>query len=189
MDLIFALVFGYFINREKISKTQILFSFFLFFGLAIAITQGSFDIIEFNLGVIMLLITVALWMLAHAITKPYLDQNKITPYQLIFMRNGVTGSILLTSVLIFREFNVFALLIDPVNLFNFLLMGIGYGIDLCCFYISLSYINITKVSVIMAPSLLITLFCAMIFLSEIFTIFHLIGSIIVLISIIIIIKE
>ena len=187
-DLIFALLFGYLINKEKISKTQILFSIFLFFGLIVAVTHGSFNLLEFNLGVILMLITVMLWMSAHAITKPYLENKQITPFQLIFVRNAITGSILFGSYLILNGIQVYTLILDPINMINFLLMGIFYGIDLYCYYLSLSYIRITKLSIIMAPSLIITSFFAMIFLSEIFTIFHLIGSIIVLVSIIVIIK-
>jgi len=187
-DLIFALLFGYLINKEKISKTQILFSIFLFFGLVVAVTQGSFNLLKFNLGVVLMLITVMLWMSAHAITKPYLENKKISPFQLIFIRNFITASILFSSYLLIRGTQVFTLILNPINMTNFLLMGIFYGVDLYCFYLSLSYIKITKVSIIMAPSLIITSFFAMIFLSEVFTLFHLIGSSIVLISIIVIIK-
>ena len=188
MDLIFALLFGYLINKERISKTQIFFSIVLFFGLTIAITQGSFNLIEFNLGVIILIITAMLWMFAHAITRPVLETKEITPFQLVFIRNTISGIILFTSYLIFRGTHTFNLLIDPINLYNFILMGIVYGIDLSCYYLALSYIKITKVSILMAPSLIITTIFAAIFLSEVFTLFHLIGSIIVIISIVIIIK-
>ncbi|MFX1277686.1 MAG: DMT family transporter [Promethearchaeota archaeon] len=188
MDLIFALVFGFLINKEKISKTQIFFSFVLFFGLIVAVTQGSFNLIEFNLGVIIMLITVALWMSAHAITRPYLENKKITPFQLIFIRNGITAIILFSSYFIFRGAYFFVLLVNPINMYFFLLMGIVYAIDLYCYYLSLSYVKITKVSILMGPSVIITAIFATIFLSEIFTIYHLIGSIIVLMSIIVIIK-
>jgi len=187
-DLIFALLFGYLINKENISKTQIIFSILLFFGLIVAVTQGSFNLLELNLGVILMLITVMLWMSAHSITRPFLENKEISPFQLIFIRNAITGSILFSSYLIFNGIQAYALILDPINMINFLLIGIFYGVDLYCFYLSLSYIRITKVSILMAPSLIITSFFAMIFLSEVFTIFHLIGSSIVLISIVVIIK-
>ena len=53
-------------------------SIVLFFGVFLAITQGSFNILEFNLGVMFLLITALLWMLAHAITKPILERKELT---------------------------------------------------------------------------------------------------------------
>ena len=188
MDLIFALLFGYLLNKEKISKTQIFFSIVLFFGLTIAITQGSFNLIEFNVGVILLIITVMLWMLAHAITKPILEKKEITPFQLVFIRNAISGIILVTSYLVIRGTHVFILLLNPINLYNFVLMGMVYGIDLYCYYLALSYIKITKVSILMAPSVFITTFFASIFLPEVFTLYHLIGSIIVITSIVIIIR-
>jgi len=188
MDLIFALLFGFLINKEKITKTQIIFSFVLFFGLIIAITRGSFNLIEFNLGVIILIITTMLWMSAHAITRPILEKKEISPFQLVFMRNLISGIFLFVLYLAFFGNRAFILLLDPINLYNFILMGIVYGIDLCCYYLALSYIKVSKVSILMAPSLFITTFFATIFLSEVFTIFHLIGSVIVITSIVIIIR-
>jgi len=189
MDLIFALLFGYLINKEKISKTQIVFSIFLFFGLTIAITQGSFNLIEFNIGVLLLLITVMLWMLAHALTKPILERKEITPLQLTFIRNLISGTILFVTYFIMRGTHVFYLLSNPINLYNFILMGIMYAIDLYCYYLALSYIKITIVSIIMAPSLIITTIFAAIFLPEVFTLYHLIGSVIVITSIIVIVNQ
>ncbi len=130
-----------------------------------------------------------LWMFPHAITRPILEKKEITPFQLVFIRNTISGIILFTSYLIFNGTHVFDLLIDPINLYSFVLMGIVYGIDLSCYYLALSYIKITKVSILMAPSLIITTFFATIFLSEVFTLFHLIGSIIVIISIYVIINQ
>jgi drug/metabolite transporter (DMT)-like permease len=188
MDLIFALLFGFLINKEKITKTQVIFSFVLFFGLTIAITQGSFNIIEFNLGVIILIITAILWMVAHAITRPILERKEISPFQLVFMRNLISGIILFVLYLAIFGNRVFILLLDPINLYNFILMGVIYGIDLCGYYLALSYIKVSKVSILMAPSLIITTFFATIFLSEVFTIYHFIGSVLVLTSIVIIIR-
>ena len=188
MDLIFGLLFGFLINKEKISRTQIFFSIVLFFGLTIAITQGSFNLIEFNLGVILLILTVMLWMLAHAITRPILERKEITPFQLVFLRNFISGIILFVFYLAFFGNRAFILLFDPINLYYFFLMGIVYGIDLCCYYLALSYIKVSKVSILMAPSLIITTFFATIILSEVFTIYHLIGSIIVITSMVIIIR-
>ena len=188
MDLVFALIFGYFINKEKITKTQIFFSIVLFIGLVIAITRGSFNLIEFNLGVIILIITVVLWMSAHAITRPILEKKEISPFQLVFLRNLISGIILCALYLAIFGNRMFLLLLDPINLYSFILMGVVYGIDLCCYYLALSYIRVTKVSILMAPSLFITTFFAAVFLTEIFTIYHLIGSIMVIISIVVIIR-
>jgi drug/metabolite transporter (DMT)-like permease len=188
MDLIFALLFGYLINKEKITKTQIFFSIVLFFGLTLAITEGFFYVIEFNLGVVLLIITVMLWMLAHAITRPILERKEISPFQLVFIRNLFSGIILFVSYLALFGNRAFVLLLNPINLCSFFLMGIVYGIDLYCYYLALSHIKITKVSILMAPSLIITTFFATLFLTEVFTLYHLIGSIIIITSIVIIIR-
>ena len=55
--VIFGLLFGYLINKEEVSKTQILFSFILLFGVTLAITEGSLNLLEFNVGVLIIFIT------------------------------------------------------------------------------------------------------------------------------------
>lgn len=56
--ILFSLIFGYIILQEKVSIIQVVFSFVLLFGLALAITQGSFNLLEFNIGVLILFINV-----------------------------------------------------------------------------------------------------------------------------------
>ncbi|MFX1495628.1 MAG: EamA family transporter, partial [Promethearchaeota archaeon] len=67
--IIFGLLFGFLINREKISYKQIIFSVILFFGLFLAVTQGKFNLIEFNIGVLLMLLICMMWMSAHALSK------------------------------------------------------------------------------------------------------------------------
>ncbi|MFX0142186.1 MAG: EamA family transporter, partial [Candidatus Hodarchaeota archaeon] len=106
-EIIFALLFGYLIlKEEKISKIQILFCFLLFIGLIIAITQGSFNLLEFNVGVIILLFSVALFTLVHAFTKSAFDRNELFPTQVVFIRNLCSGIILtLVYLVIFPKEN------------------------------------------------------------------------------------
>ena len=74
--VIFSLLFGVLIMKEKVSVMQVVFSILLLIGLMIAVTQGSFNLLEFNLGVLLLLFLACIWMLAHDITKKYsVDQN------------------------------------------------------------------------------------------------------------------
>ena len=52
MRIVLALGFGYLILRERITKKQILFSIVLLFGLFFAITQGTLNLIEFNIEIL-----------------------------------------------------------------------------------------------------------------------------------------
>jgi len=186
--VIFALLFGYIINKEPIKKYQVLFSFLLLFGVTLAITQGSFNLLEFNLGVILMLITAAIWMLGHAITKTVLDKNEATPIQLVFSRNTLSGIILFSTYFLFFPIENFNLLFNPINIFYFLAMGAVYSADLYCWYKLLTYLDVSKGSVLTSPTPIVTAFFA-IFLGEIFTGFHLIGLFIIIISIYFIVRE
>ncbi len=187
--IVFALLFGFLINHEKISKIQIFFVFLLFFGLFLAITQGSFNLLEFNLGVLIMIITAALWLLAHTLTKPIMDRNEMTPTQIVFARNTLSALILISTYFIFFPFENVNLLFDPINLFFFISMGVLYGFDVLFWYKSLNNIEVSKATIIASPMPILVAFFAYIFLGEIFTIFHLIGTIIIISSIVIIVRE
>lgn len=187
--IIFALLFGFLINHEKISKTQIIFSFILLLGLTLAVTHGNFNLLEINIGVGILMITTMLWMLAHSITKPMFDRNEITPIQLSFIRYVISGLFLITTYFIFFPLDNISLLFDPINILFFIMIGVLYGFDVLFWYKSLEHIEMSKASVIVSPMPILVAFFAFIILGEVFTIFHLIGTIIIIASIFIIVRE
>ncbi|TFG21629.1 MAG: DMT family transporter [Promethearchaeota archaeon] len=187
--IIFGLFFGYIINHDKISKIQIFFVFVLFFGLFLAITQGSFNLLEFNIGVIIMIAIAALWMLAHTLTKPILDRNEMTPTQIVFARNILSGLILISTYFIFFPVGNIKMLFDPINLFFFISMGVLYGFDVLFWYKCLNNIEVSKATILVSPMPILVAFFAFIFLGEIFTIFHLIGTFIIIFSIAIIVRE
>ena len=187
--LIFALLFGFLINHEKISKTQILFSFLLLFGLTLAVTQGNFNLLEINIGVGILMITTMLWMLAHSITKPIFDRKEITPIQFSFIRYMLSGLFLITTYFIFFPLDNISLLLDPINILFFIMIGVLYGFDVLFWYKSLENIEMSKASVIVSPMPILVAFFAFIILGESFTIFHLIGTLIIIFSITMIVRK
>jgi drug/metabolite transporter (DMT)-like permease len=80
------------------------------------------------------------------------------------------------------------LLLNPIVLFWGILMGTVYGIGLYLWYKVLENIDVSKGTVIISGNLIVTAFFATLFLGEFFTIFHLIGTILVITSIIIIVN-
>lgn len=188
-EIIFALIFGFLFLKEKINKMQIAFCFLLFFGLLIAITGGSFNILEFNLGVIILLLSVILFTFVHTLTKISFERNELFPSQVVFIRNFISG-VLLTIIyfLVFPLENIF-IIINPNNLIFFIIMGLDYGISLFFWYKALTYIQIGKASVIISLTPIVSSFFSFLFLGELFTIYHLIGTIIIIFSIYVIMKE
>jgi drug/metabolite transporter (DMT)-like permease len=188
-EIIFALIFGFFFLKEKISKIQILFCILLFFGLIIAITDGSFNFLEFNLGVLILLFSVILFTLVHTLTKISFERMELFPSQVVFLRNLLSGVLLIMLYFLIFPLENFAIIIDPINFSFFLLMAIDYGVSLYLWYKALTYIQIGKSSIIISLTPIVSAFFSFIFLGEEFTVFHLIGTIIIIFSIFMIMRE
>ncbi len=188
-EILFSLFFGLVILKEKITKIQIFFSFFLLFGLIIVITQGSFNLLDFNIGVIILFIDVFIYIFGHTITKIRFDKNELTPFQVAFVRNAISGVVLISTYFIFFPFENIALLLNPVYYIHYILMGIVYGFGLLCYYKTISYMPIGQAVILISLSIIVSAFFGSILLGEEFTIFHLIGMCIVIFSIVIIIRE
>jgi drug/metabolite transporter (DMT)-like permease len=187
----FAMFLGYVLLKEKITRLQIIFSIVLFLGLAIGITQ-FFSLIAFSItiliGVGVLLAISFLWMVGHTMTKPIFDREEATPIQMVFLRNFISGLFLITTYFIFFPYD-FSLWIDINNLIFFTIMGTVYGLGLICWYKTLSYLDVSKASTVFAPTPITAAIFATIFLGERFTIFHLIGVALVIISIIVIVNQ
>ncbi len=190
--IVFGLIFGYVINRERISIIQIIFSFLLFFGLMIATTQGSFNVLEFNLGVIFLIITALLWILSHALTKPLLEKRELTSANIVFIRNGLNFIILFSLYITFyfinNQNNLVDLLFNPLNQLYYILFALAYAFDLYSWYKMIQYIEVSKSIAFMGPTPLVTAILASFLLAEVFTFYHAVGMGIIVISIFIIIN-
>jgi drug/metabolite transporter (DMT)-like permease len=187
--IFFSILFGCIILREKISKIQIIFSIILFLGLILAVSQGTFNLLELNMGVLILLLLTSIWMFAHTITKPIFDRKEAIPSQMVFIRNIIGGIILFSTYFLFFPIEKFmAYLLDPVVIFWGIFMGTVYSVGLFFWYKTLSNLDVNKASILVSPTPIVTAVFATLFLGEIFTIFHLIGTIMVIISIVIIVN-
>lgn len=190
-SVFFGIILGFLILKERITKLQIIFSIVLFLGLAISITQ-FFTLIDFNntilIGVGILLLITFLWMVGHTLTKSIFIRNEATPIQMVFIRNFISGMILISTYIIIFTPNL-SLFIEPTNLLFFLTMGTVYGSGLVCWYKTLSYLDVSKATTILAPTPIASAIFATIILGEIFSIAHLVGTIIIIISIIVIVNQ
>jgi len=191
-SVFFGLIFGVLILKERITKVQIIFSVILFLGLFLAIAQGSlstsynFDIV---IGVIILLSITILWMFGHTLTKSMFDRNEMTPTQMVFLRNFISGIFLISIYFIIFPVDSLSPFNNPVNIFFFIAMGVVYGSGLFCWYKTLSYLDVSKATIIISPTPIVTSIFASFILGELFTVFHLIGTFLVILSIIIIVKQ
>lgn len=191
-SVFFGLLYGFLLLKERVSKLQIVFSMILFFGLVIAITQGSLSFLIINIdvliGVLLVLLITALWMFGHTMTKSLFSRNDFTPTQMVFIRNTLSGVILIGTFFIFSSTNL-SVFYNSLNWFFFILMGTVYGLGLFCWYKALSYLNVSNATIVFSPTPIVTAIFATFLLGTIFTIFHLIGSAIVILSIVIIVKQ
>jgi drug/metabolite transporter (DMT)-like permease len=191
-SVFFGLLYGYLLLKEKISKIQIIFSIVLFFGLVIAITRGSLNFLSFNneilIGVLLVLMITALWMFGHTMTKPLFDRGDFTPTQMVFIRNTMSGVILIITFFSFSPVD-FSVIFNPFNQFFFVIMGTVYGLGLFCWYKTLSYLDVSNATVVLSLTPIVTAIFATLLLGELFTFFHLIGSVVVILSVVIIVKQ
>jgi drug/metabolite transporter (DMT)-like permease len=187
--IFFSLIFGYIILNERITKIQVVFSVFLFFGLILAVTEGTFNVLELNLGVIIILCLSLIWMLAHTFTKPIFSRKEGYPSQIVFIRNIIGAIVLFTTFLIIFPIELITMLSNPIVILWGFLMGATYGIGLYFWYTTLKYLDVAKASILLSPTPIVTAIFATLLLGEVFTIFHFIGMIIVITSIIIIMRE
>ena len=191
-SVFFGLIFGVLILKERITKVQIIFSIILFFGLFLAIAQVSFTTsfnINIVMGVLILLFITILWMLGHTLTKSMFDRNEMTPTQMVFIRNILSGILLIVTYFLIFPVDKLSLFTDPVNVFFFIAMGVVYGSGLFCWYKTLSYLDVSKATIIISPTPIVTSLFASFILGEVFTVFHLIGTLLVITSIIMIVRQ
>ncbi|MHA1751055.1 MAG: DMT family transporter [Candidatus Helarchaeota archaeon] len=180
----FGLIFGYLILKENVSKIQIFFSIILFFGIIIAITQMQFYLLEINFGVILILICSSIWMFGHTCSKPYLENRITFSSELVMWRNIFTTLILLLFYFFYYGIEKFSIILDPNNVIFYVLGGILYGLNVFSWYQIIKYLDISIGTILITPQIIITAFFASILLGEIFTIYHLIGLIIIITCII-----
>lgn len=184
----FSLLFGAVLLHEKITKTQFLFSALLFFGLILAVTEGSFNLLQLNAGVLILLGLSSFWMLAHTMTKPLFDRKQAIPSQMVVIRNAIGAIILFSTYFIFYPLENILFFTNPFYIFWGFAMGAVYGTGLFFWYKTLQNMDVSIASILVSPTPIATALYATILLGEIFTVFHLIGTIIVIFSIIMIVK-
>jgi len=187
----FSIILGYLILKERITKLQFFFSILLFLGLAISITQ-FFTLIDINLtiliGVGIILLISLMWIFGHTLTKPMFSRNEATPIQMVFIRNSISAIVLISTYLIIftPDLSIFS---DSANFIFFLTMGSVYGSGLICWYLTLSFLDVSKATTIFAPTPIASAIFASFILGESFTIAHFLGTILILVSIVMIMNE
>ncbi|MCP4762396.1 MAG: DMT family transporter [archaeon] len=181
---------GWLFLDEKASVIQIIFSILIIFGLIFTLTNGSFNTLNINLGTLILVLIPILWAIGHTLTKNMLKKEIIDPFQVIFLRTSIGTVILSVFYFSFTPFEKILLIFKPNNLISILLIAGSYFIGHIFWYLSIKNIDLALSSAIQAPQpILTTIYAILILQNEVFTYYHLIGLIIIIISILIIIYD
>jgi len=189
-EVIIALLSGYLLlNEKRISKIQIFFCIILILGLFIAITQGFIELFEINFGVLIIVIAVIIFTITHAFTKSGFDRKEISPIQVVFIRNVLSGLILLLTYFIFFPLEGLITVFRPEYLIYPFVMALDWGVSLLFWYRTLSYISIGKAGVILSLTPITSAIFSGIILGTVITYYHLIGITIVIVSIYMIVRE
>ncbi|MFW9949761.1 MAG: EamA family transporter, partial [Candidatus Thorarchaeota archaeon] len=161
----------------------------LFFGLLLAITEGQFNLLSFNIGVLILLLAACLFVFEHTLIKSVFDKQELTPLQAVFIRNFFSGAVLISSYFLFFPIDNIRFLLDSKYYIFYILNALAYGLGLLFYYNTISNMQMGRAIILMSFSPIISAIFSIVLLNEVFSFYHLIGTSIVIFSIYMIIRE
>lgn len=142
-------------------------------------TEGTWNIGQFSIWFGVLLLVPLLWIIGHSLTKPLLESQTISPFQIILIRTGIMVFIFFfLSIVIYGFSSTLNQLIEFPMLKFSLFMGITYFFMHFSWYNSITTISISYASALVTPSPIITVVLATMFLGDSFEFYHLVGLII-----------
>ena len=171
----FAMLFGAFYLRERITLPQIGFTVVLLVGVYILATKGTFQIGEFSLAVGILLIVPFLWNLAHALTKPLLEQHIMTTPETIMSRMIFCSVILGLVCLITRGTQDFWQWGSPTHVWSMFFMGAVYACLHYTWYKLITTVNLSIATAIMIPTPVVTMVVSFLTASDILQWYHIVS--------------
>ena len=175
---LYAFIVGFLFLHEKIDVKQILITFFMLFGIYYLGTNGTFQIDQFSIGFAILLVVPLLWTIAHALTKPLLENEILVPNQVIFIRTGIISlSFLIINLIAIGWNELFLSFINPNFLFFSFLMGFTYFFMHFSWYSSITSIDLSYASALVTPSPAITTMIAILLKLEDIHPYQIIGMI------------
>lgn len=171
----FAMIFGAFYLRERISRSQIGFTVVLLVGVYVLATKGTFQIGEFSLWAGLLLIVPFLWNLAHAVTKPLLEKHIMTTPETIVSRMILCSAIFGVFCLITRGTQDFWQLGSPTHVWFMFLMGAVYACLHFTWYKLITTVDLSIATAIMVPTPVVTMIAAFLTASDVLQWYHIVS--------------
>ncbi|QEE15811.1 DMT family transporter [Promethearchaeum syntrophicum] len=175
---IYAIIIGFLFLGERLNGKPILITIFMLLGIYYLGTNGTFLIDQFSIGFAILLVVPFLWTIAHALTKPLLENKILVPNQVIFIRTGIISfSFLIINLFIYDWSELLLSFINPSFLLFSFLMGFTYFFMHYSWYSSIIIIDLSFASALVTPSPAITTLIALLLEMEDFHYYQLIGMI------------
>lgn len=187
-SVLFSLAYGYRFIQERVTPRQVVFSIVMIAGLVLALAGGTTTLV-INLGALLLVFVPFLWTIGHGLTRPLLRDGEITGTTMIVIRNAFgAATTLAIYIAIFPASNL-AWLLVPEHVSASALMAASYAAGHFGWYKAITYMDLNKATIIVAPTPIITSLFEYIVLGTIVTWFDVAGMIIVTGSILVIFHD
>ncbi len=174
---IYSIFLSYFILKERITMKQIFSTILILIGVVTVVYSGTFSL---NLGDLFIILTPLFWQISHLLSK-----KSIKRLGTFFIQGGRYLSAGLTMLLISTLIgsNQFGVLYKPAELSSILIIGfVVAGIGSLAWYESIKRINLSKATAMISPYSVLSVILAWFILSELPSIYQIIGLIFVLVG-------
>jgi len=180
---IYSIFLSYFILKEKITIKQIFATILILIGVITVVYGGTFSL---NLGDLLIILTPFFWQISHLLAK-----KSIKRLGTFFIQGGryLTAGLTMLLISTLIGSNQFGILSKPAELSSILIIGfVVAGIGSLAWYESIKRINLSKATAMISPYSVLSVILAWFILSELPSIYQIVGLIFVLLGMFILTK-
>jgi drug/metabolite transporter (DMT)-like permease len=173
---LYATIICFFILKESISKKQLFAMFLVIIGMGIILYNGTFSI---NYGDILILLTPLGWQISHTIVKKVITRTDTYVIATSRFLYAVPIFLILNTVFSTNQYEV---LFQPFYLVLLLFLGISDVLGYIIWIEAIKRINLSKATTLISPYPIISVIFAWFILSELPSIYQIIGLISVIVG-------
>jgi drug/metabolite transporter (DMT)-like permease len=177
-ELLYTILLGYVILREKITVSQALLSFTAVIGVVLILTNGQFQSV--GMGDLILTVAPLSYPAAHVVAKPML--KRYDPLSIANLRILIGGCVLLVGCLIITPAQLSSL-VKSNNLVLVAAESLAVMMSNTLFYFSIKRINLSKAAAINQSFPVVSVPLGVLLLGESVTPFLLVGGLMMMASI------
>jgi drug/metabolite transporter (DMT)-like permease len=173
---LYSILIGYFILKESVGKKQLFAMFLIICGMGVILYNGTLSI---NYGDILILLTPLGFQISHTILKKVI--KKIETYTIVTGRFLYAFPVFLFLSTVSGS-NQFEVLFQPFYLALLLFIGISEALGYILWVEAIKRINLSKATILVSPYPILSVIFAWLILSELPSIYQIIGLIAVIIG-------